>query len=120
MTFEVFTKLRFIVRSSWEDLDLASELRCEGIETSCAGYCEWEAEATSTVSVGWAWFVCAKGRHTIAPGGISTNVMLVAHKTRYDLGDDRTAALLQGWLAGEHWAADESDTCWTPSTNMLS
>jgi hypothetical protein len=103
MTFEAFTKLDFTLRKSREDIDLNEDLRFEGIESSRAGYCEWEADAIRTVSVGWAWFDCPNGHRIIAPGGISTNVMLVGYRTKYDLGQGKTDEILRAWLAGEHW-----------------
>jgi len=103
MTFDAFTKLEFTLRRSWEDEALHEDLRSEGIETSCAGYCEWGTDATRSVSIGWAWFGLPCGRLAVAPGGISTNVMLVTRRTRYDLGQSKTDELLQVWLASEPW-----------------
>lgn len=107
MTFEAFTKLEFTLRKSWKDSTLNDDLRHEGIEACQAGYCEWETDDTQAVSIGWAWFECPDGRLAIAPGGISTNVMLVTPKNSYDVGQAKTEALLQAWLSGEHWQPKE-------------
>jgi len=108
MTFEAFTALEFTIRKSWEDRTLNEDLRSEGIETSCAGYCEWGTDATLGVSIGWAWFGLPCGRRAVAPGGINTNVMLVTHKARYDLGQETTDKLLQAWLACEPWESGDT------------
>ncbi len=107
MTFETFIGLEFTLRKSWKDVALYDDLRSEGFEVCHAGYCEWETETSQAVSIGWAWFECPNGRRAIAPGGISTNVMLVTAKSQYDLGQRKTDELLQAWLDGEHWQPDE-------------
>ena len=103
MTFETFNQLKFIRQECWEDVSLGEELRQAGIEISCAGYCEWGTDSIHSVSIGWAWFDCPTGRRVIAPGGISTNVMFVASKSSYDLGQGKTGDLLQVWLSGQRW-----------------
>lgn len=107
MTFDAFAGLEFTLRKSWEDSTLNDDLRHEGIEARHAGYCEWETDATQAVSIGWAWFECPNGMLAIAPGGISTNVMLVTPRTGYDLGQMKTEELLQAWLSGESWQPKE-------------
>jgi hypothetical protein len=118
MTFEVFTGLEFTLRKSWEDGTLTDDLRCEGIEARHAGYCEWQTDATQAVSMGWAWFERPDGRLAVAPGGISTNVMLVTPKTSYDLGQAKTEELLQAWLDGERWQPGECAS--SPAVNRFS
>lgn len=104
MTFEAFARLEFNLRKSWEDTQLSRDLQFEGLDASCAGYCEWGTDAIRAVSIGWAWFDCPNGCRIIAPGGINSNVMLVAHRTKFDLGQAKTAEIIQAWLSTEHWA----------------
>ncbi|MBB6241118.1 MULTISPECIES: DUF4902 domain-containing protein [unclassified Rhodanobacter] len=106
MTFEVFSRLNFIRKLSWEDHNLIENLIPEGIQASCAGYCEWATSGTHHVSIGWAWFALPDGRQFMAPGGISSNVMLVT-QNRYDLGMERTSELLSTWLSTEQWQSQQ-------------
>lgn len=106
LTFEAFASLNFQRKLVWQDKDLQQELIVEDVPASCAGYCEWATESALQVSIGWAWFGVADGRRFIAPGGISSNVMLVT-QTRYDLGTHRTDELLRAWLSGESWQTSE-------------
>lgn len=103
MNFEALTGLSFSKRRCWEDASLLVELQDEGIDTDCAGYCEWATGSTPCISIGWAWFVCPEGTRTIGPGGISSNVMLVAHKGAHDLGANKTEVLLHAWISEENW-----------------
>jgi len=43
-------------------------------------------------------------RHALAPGGISSNLMLRT-KTGYDLGPRETTELLSDWISGQPWQA---------------
>ena len=106
MTFEVFSRLNFIRKLSWEDHRLCEDLILEGIQASCAGYCEWATNETHHVSIGWAWFDLPDGRRFIAPGGISSNVMLITQNC-YDLGMGRTSELLNAWLSSEQWQSQQ-------------
>jgi len=108
ITFDVFSSLNFQQKLAWEDEGLQQDLIVDDIPASCAGYCEWATEAASAqVSVGWAWFSLADGRTFVAPGGMSSNVMLVT-QAGYDLGMHKTNELLQAWLARETWQPGES------------
>ena len=103
ITFDAFSSLNFQQKRAWEDKELQEDLILEDIPASCAGYCEWATDETPhQISVGWAWFGLADGRIFVAPGGISSNVMLVT-PTSFDLGPHRTNELLQTWLSGESW-----------------
>jgi hypothetical protein len=103
ITFDAFSSLNFQRKLAWEDKGLRHDLIVDDIPASCAGYCEWATDETpDQVSIGWAWFSLADGRIFIAPGGISSNVMLVTQAS-YDLGMHKTNELLQAWLAGEVW-----------------
>jgi len=103
ITFDAFSSLNFQQKRAWEDKELREDLLVEDIPASCAGYCEWATDETPhQISVGWAWFSVADGRIFVAPGGISSNVMLVT-QTSFDLGMHRTNELLQTWLSGETW-----------------
>ena len=106
ITFDTFSSLDFRHRRAWEDRELCEELILEDVPACRAGYCEWATDgSTDAVSMGWGWFRLADGRTLLAPGGISSNIMLVA-RSSHDLGMHRTNALLQSWLTGEHWQAD--------------
>ena len=95
--------LSFTRRVAWHDDDLLNELREENIPALEAGYCEWSTADAQQVSLGWAWFtVCAKGVTLLAPGGISSNVMLIDAKSR-DMGANQTDSLLRAWLASVEW-----------------
>lgn len=109
LTFETFSNLNFQRKLAWADKDLQQELILDDIPAFCAGYCEWATDDTPPISIGWAWFEVADGRKFIAPGGISSNVMLITH-THYDLGMHKTNELLLGWLSGESWQSSEA-TC---------
>ncbi|WP_168170856.1 DUF4902 domain-containing protein [Rhodanobacter sp. C01] len=106
LTFDAFSSLHFRRKLAWEDKDLQQDLIVEDVPASCAGYCEWATDGALPVSIGWAWFGVADGRRFIAPGGISSNVMLVTQAS-YDLGTHRTDELLRAWLSGESWQNDE-------------
>ena len=86
--------------------DLYAELVEGGIRPRAAGYCEWISEKIQPrISIGWAWFLPnSTERHALAPGGISSNLMLRT-KTGYDLGPRETKELLRDWLSGQHWQA---------------
>jgi Domain of unknown function (DUF4902) len=110
LTFDAFSSLNFQRKLAWEDDGLQQDLIVDDIPASCAGYCEWATEdAPAKVSIGWAWFSLADGRTFVAPGGMSSNVMLVT-ATGYDLGTHKTSELLHAWLAREPWQASESTT----------
>jgi len=95
--------LSFTHRIAWRDDDLLNELREENVPALEAGYCEWVTADAHQVSLGWAWFtVCASGTTLLAPGGISSNVMLIDAKSR-DMGANQTDSLLRAWLASVEW-----------------
>jgi hypothetical protein len=79
-----------------------------------AGFCEWIDDSTPTpVSVAWAWFRAEEdGPLMIAPGGVSTNVMLVADGR--DLGVAKSNELLRAWLSQLFWQR-EVETAQRPS-----
>jgi hypothetical protein len=109
ITFDTFSSLNFHRKLAWEDRELQEDLIVEDIPACCAGYCEWATDETPhQISVGWAWFSLADGRILVAPGGISSNVMLVT-QTSYDLGMHRTNELLLTWLSGESWQPNGLD-----------
>lgn len=106
ITFDTFSSLDFRQKRAWEDEELRDELVEEDVPAFRAGYCEWATEdSPDPVSIGWAWFRLANGRTFLAPGGISSNVMLIAH-ANHDLGTCRTQELLHAWLTGENWDLD--------------
>ncbi|CAM0997197.1 DUF4902 domain-containing protein [Rhodanobacter sp. Root179] len=110
ITFDAFSSLDFPQRLIWEDPALCEELVQDDIPAFNAGYCEWATEELpDQVSVGWAWFRSEDGHTLLAPGGISTNVMLVAAGF-HDLGFHKTHELLQSWLTGEQWQPEA--TAW--------
>ncbi|WP_158228862.1 DUF4902 domain-containing protein [Chitinimonas sp. BJB300] len=88
----------------WQDTDLLNELKDWGIKPSIAGFCEWVSETTAPqISIGWAWFLpSTTERPILAPGGVSSNVMLRT-QTGYDLGSQKTAELLLAWVTGLEW-----------------
>jgi uncharacterized protein DUF4902 len=103
MTFDALSNLNFQRKLAWQDEGLQQDLIVDDIPASCAGYCEWATEeAPPQISIGWAWFSLADGRTFVAPGGMSSNVMLVT-QTGYDLGMHKTNELLHAWLARESW-----------------
>jgi hypothetical protein len=120
MNFETLTGLNFVTRRCWEDPSLLGDLHDEGITTDCAGYCEWATASTPCISIGWAWFDGSDGTRTIAPGGISSNVMLVAQKGAYDLGPNKTEVLLQAWLSEEGWHPQGQTPKFIAAPSMLS
>jgi uncharacterized protein DUF4902 len=106
LSFEQFCALRFEVRESIVDEDLRDDLQAEQVPAIHAGFCEWTDTSTrSRICVGWAWFRAAEdGPIIMAPGGISTNVMLTANST--DLGMTRSNELMRAWLANIPWQHD--------------
>ncbi|TWI53697.1 uncharacterized protein DUF4902 [Pseudomonas duriflava] len=104
MSFSEFSQLSFKQHMAWLDDDLQEELRLLGIETLCAGFCEWAStNKASQVSVGWAWFRSQPDQLIyLAPGGVQSNLMLRC-TTGYDLGVRCTEELLTSWLAGQDW-----------------
>lgn len=103
-----FLALRFDERIEWQDEDLRMDLGLEKIAAFRAGYCEWAcATKLMRVSVGWAWLEeSPPGGVVVAPGGISSNVMLVNPHGR-DLGARRTESLLRSWLSFLKWCPDQ-------------
>lgn len=106
LTFEAFTRLTFRHKLAWEDPELNRELRAEYLPARRAGYCEWDTGEEITVSVGWAWFAIADGKTFIAPGYVSSNLMLVTEKN-YDLGSLKTSDLLLAWLSSLNWRPEQ-------------
>ena len=104
LSFNELCSLRLHPCMIWSDDDLRMELSESGIELVDAGYCEWASEmGVPQVSIGWAWYQGEPGQGmALAPGGISSNVMLRS-QTGYDLGTGRTEELLQDWLAQLSW-----------------
>ena len=102
LTFEAFTQLAFTHRLAWEDPELRHELCAESFPAHRAGYCEWDTEGKRAVSIGWTWFSIADGSIFVAPGCVSSNVMLVTHNS-YDIGAFKTSELLRAWLSSTHW-----------------
>jgi len=106
MSFEQFCALRFTSRRSFVDPDLRADLRAEDIPALRAGFCEWrDATAPNGICVGWAWFtVDDLGPPMVAPGGISSNVLLTANGR--DLGMAKSNELLRAWLSNLSWQHD--------------
>lgn len=106
LTFRCFCLLPFVSRRSLIDSDLRDDLRAEDVPAVHAGFCEWVDVSTPTpVSVAWAWFRAEEdGPLMIAPGGVSTNVMLVADGR--DLGVAKSNELLRAWLSQLAWQRD--------------
>jgi hypothetical protein len=104
LTFSTFLAIQFDHRLAWLDNDLRNELVLEDVPAFRAGYCEWVAAAgPPQVSVGWAWFALSNdGQVFLAPGGISSNVMVV-NSRGHDLGMRKTDALLHAWLSSHPW-----------------
>jgi hypothetical protein len=109
LQFSTFCDLPFEQRSLIPDDDLRDELLAENLPVSTAGYCEWaDASSPVLISVGWAWFTTeAFGTKYMAPGGVSSNVMLISRDLA-DLGMQRTQELLTAWLVGTSWQIDTS------------
>lgn len=107
LTFLRLCQLPFPKRVTIRDDDLRNELLAQGVPAFSAGFCDWLDESTPVqVSVGWAWFVPAcDARLFLAPGGMSSNVMITSPDGR-DLGPARTDDLLKAWLSARKWQAD--------------
>jgi hypothetical protein len=108
LTISAFLDLQFDLRSAWLDEDLREELVLDDVPAYCAGYCEWMTMVgVPRASIGWAWFrSTVDGQAFLAPGGISTNVMLVTLGGQ-DLGTRNTDSLLQSWLSNQPWQGSE-------------
>lgn len=104
LTFPQFCRLKFLTRQSFDDDDLRRELLESNVPALSAGYCDWLDESTSVrISVGWAWFTVHHALpQMLAPGGVSSNVMLTT-SDGCDLGPTRTDELLQAWLSTRVW-----------------
>lgn len=110
ITFDALSELAFVRKHAWEDEDLRTDFVRDDIPACKAGYCEWIADhIAQQISIGWAWFGLKDGRIFLAPGGLSSNVMLVSPE-HYDLGMHRTHELLQCWISDEAW--QYSLDCW--------
>ncbi|WP_158883505.1 DUF4902 domain-containing protein [Rhodanobacter sp. L36] len=118
ITFDALAQVVFSERHAWEDESLREDLAHEDVPALRAGYCEWSASGTARqISIGWAWFVSQTGRVLLAPGGLSTNLMLVGSQ-RFDLGCKKTNELLHAWLSGVAWQTTlESDNIVTLVSN---
>jgi hypothetical protein len=104
LQFNAFCALPFEQRTLYADEELRDELLDEDLPVATAGYCEWTDDSCgAVVTVGWAWFTTeAFGTKYMAPGGVSSNVMLLSREGN-DLGMLRTQELLTGWLVGKPW-----------------
>ncbi len=103
LSFDELLKVDFNQKSSWEDRTLVDDLAEEGLHACNAGYCEWAARYDGeNISMGWAWFETKDAQICLAPGGLSSNLMLITSK-HYDVGMHRTSKLLQCWLDGVDW-----------------
>ncbi|MEP6906404.1 MAG: DUF4902 domain-containing protein [Pseudoxanthomonas sp.] len=103
ITFEALSQVAFTKKHAWEDGRLQEDFVHDDIPACRAGYCEWTAEYTvQQISIGWAWFGSQDGRIFLAPGGLSSNVMLVTLGD-FDLGVHKTGELLHAWLSGQPW-----------------
>jgi len=104
MTLLKLSELYFAQRTSITDDDLRNELRDQDVPAYQAGFCDWISVGAAThVCIGWAWFtICREGAVLLAPGGISTNVMLTAPDGR-DLGMAKTNELISAWLSSQSW-----------------
>jgi Domain of unknown function (DUF4902) len=104
LTFCALLGKTFEYRRAWLDAQLSAELVSEGLPVDQAGYCEWLSDITGAgLSMGWAWFKLVPSAEVfLAPGGISTNVMLVTHK-HFDMGHRKTQSLLRAWLSNQTW-----------------
>jgi hypothetical protein len=104
LTFQQLCALAFARRTTIEDHELCEDLRNRDIPAVGAGYCDWlDIKAPAQVSVGWAWFVIAHDApRLLAPGGFSSNVMIVTASGR-DIGAPLTNELLAAWLSMQRW-----------------
>jgi hypothetical protein len=101
VTFDNLRNMPFPRRWAFEDSNLVNELRDLHLDVERAGYCEWEGP--NSMSLGFGWIAIAGGeRVLLAPGGVSSNVMLTSTKG-YDLGPDTTEHILGSWLSGQLW-----------------
>ena len=107
LQFNAFCALAFEQRTLYPDEDLRDELLDEDLPVVTAGYCEWvDASSGIVVTVGWAWFTTESfGTKYMAPGGVSSNVMLLSREL-HDLGMRRTQELLTAWLVSKPWQID--------------
>ncbi|GAB7126768.1 hypothetical protein JCM19000A_12750 [Silvimonas sp. JCM 19000] len=88
---------------AWQDACLSGELQHQGLPAVLAGYSEWISyQSPQPLSIGWAWFSCEYGTYSLAPCGFSTNLML-CDCAGYDLGQQRTEAMLDLWLKTQDW-----------------
>jgi Domain of unknown function (DUF4902) len=104
MTFSRFLALAFVHRVAWIDDSVEHDLPENFPQPFQAGYCEWSTDTGfAPVSLGWAWF--REGPETrllLAPGGISSNLMLT-NPQQCDLGVRQTQVMLESWLHSEDW-----------------
>ena len=107
MTLQRLSELYFAQRTSITDDDLRNELRDQDVPAYQAGFCDWISVGAAThVCIGWAWFTVGRDAAVLlAPGGISTNVMLTSQDGR-DLGMAKTNELISAWLSSQPWQND--------------
>lgn len=112
MTFSDFCTLSLKQDIAWPDPSLLEELRGLGVSVESAGYCEWAGDRTiPRVSLGWGWLRHANtAAPVLAPGGISSNVMLRT-PNGYDLGAKLTEELLASWLHSQPWQGGVPQPC---------
>ncbi|MDR3443925.1 hypothetical protein DyAD56_11035 [Dyella sp. AD56] len=103
LTFQDLQLLKFKDLMAFEDPTLCSQLNAEGIAASIAGFCEKLAlHGDAQVSIGWAWFCIKDCNKWLAPGGVSSNIMLV-DASGYDLGVKPTSDVLSDWISSQAW-----------------
>ncbi|MBL8509791.1 DUF4902 domain-containing protein [Chitinimonas sp. JJ19] len=104
LTYTELRCVRIHLNMAWSDMDLLSELLQQGVQATDAGYCEYVSDARKPcISLGWAWYLYdPSGGIMLAPGGISSNVMLRC-EAGYDLGAIQTGRLLESWINEYDW-----------------
>ncbi|HZP66208.1 MAG TPA: DUF4902 domain-containing protein [Rudaea sp.] len=110
LTFRRFCRLSFAQRVTVRDDDLRADLLARDVPAFSAGYCDWLDVSTPVqISVAWAWFALERDAPPLlAPGGISSNVMITSVDGR-ELGTAKTDELLRSWLSSQRWQAPRSE-----------
>ncbi|MGS0894400.1 DUF4902 domain-containing protein [Burkholderia stagnalis] len=77
-----------------------------GLPACHAGHCEWiDTDWRPPITFGWCWLVDRDRVYRLLPNSMTANVMIVCAKG-YDVGPERTQALLESWIGTLSWSAD--------------
>lgn len=103
LTYSCLQQLPLQHMYSEVDAGVVTHLAAHAIHSSAAGFTEWQSATSSTLSIGWDWYLDDQSeRLSISPEPVRSNLML-RDSSGYDLGPNMTSNLLRNWLLSLDW-----------------